>query len=754
MVDGKQARRLPRNGTTASVRVLAVIVLATTVQTCCALENGLARTPPLGWRSWNAYGGGVTQEKMEAVMEALVDTSRGASLLSLGYEFVGLDDGWQKCGAGINGSFHTASGDPIVDESKFPDMEGMVVKAHSLGLKAGWYLNNCICNERGLTGPIVDLIQRRDVVALRHFGFDGLKLDSCSEWNNLTRWNELINASGTTPILVENCHQGGLDPGSQQWHTYAKSTGGRFVHKLGYLSSGNDAQPVLVNVSLATCEAACVSDVRCAALCFEGADAKPAQPIANCYVKTASAGFVPYDASNGHCHFDGTVGDCPYNFYRTSGDINARWGSMLANIATVVKYLDANTSRPGAWAYPDMLEVGRLANATEDRTHFGLWAIASAPLILGFDAADAKVMDRVWSIVTNREVLHVSQSYAGSAGRRLEQSAEHQTWMKPLGGGRFAVLVLSNASGPIDVPVTLGKIDPLLNATGATVRVRDLYEHMELGWVAGGVWHARALGPHDSRMVSFTLEPPEPPLPCDLLTACATPSTCPTMAAEPPPSFDVVFTTTAGAFTVRTITAWAPPFARRFWQLSQLRYMEGAPFYRVDRLNASTAWVVQFGYRGQPAVDACWDRRQTSNDTWRTHAPGNVRGTVAFSMDAVKANPNCTSPEYCAQGFSTNIFVNYANNSRLDANGFAIFGTVVPPGMEVVDRLFAGYGEVQELCTNASHHPFCVGVGEACDGISMGRLLKEGDAYWRRQKPRLDSVWTVRLVTQSHEREV
>ena len=62
---------------------------------------------------------------------------------------------------------------------------------------------------------------------------------------------------------------------------------------------------------------------------------------------------------------------------------------------------------------------------------------------------------------------------------------------------------------------------------------------------------------------------------------------------------------------------------------------------------------------------------------------GNVRGTVAFSMDAVPPNKNCSSPQYCAQGFSTNIFINYANNTRLDPNGFAIFGEVLPPGMEV-----------------------------------------------------------------------
>ena len=713
------------------------------------LLNGLARTPPLGWRSWNAYGGSVTQAKMEAVMHAFADESRGFSLKSLGYEFVGLDDGWQKCGAGVNGSFHTAEGDPIIDATKFPDMKAMVAKAHELGLKAGWYLNNCICNERSFVGSFVDVIQERDVAALRRFGFDGLKLDSCSEWNNLTRWNEIINGSGSKPILLENCHQGGLTPGSRQWQTYVKqSTTGTYAHKLGYLSAGHDAASPLINSTFAACEAACTANTKCAALCFESDQAKPtSSPISKCYIKSAAAGFVPYDASNGHCHFDGTRDDCPFNFYRTSGDINAHWGSMLDNLASTVRYLAGNTSRPGAWAYPDMLEVGRLANSTEDRTHFGAWAIISAPMILGFDAADASVMERVWPVITNNEVLAVNQAWAGRAGQRLSATIEHQIWAKPLGGGRFAVLVFSNATAAITVSVDLGTVDPELNSSRA-VHARDLHLHQDLGRVTGGRWKAEALAPHDSRFVIFSLAAPSPPPPtCDLLAACVAPATCPAMSAEPPDEFDVIFETTAGNFTIRTTTAWAPPFARRFYQLSKLRYMEGAPFYRVDRLNASEAWVVQFGYRAEPAVDQCWDARQTSNDTWRTHAPGNVRGTVAFSMGAVPANKNCSSAEYCAQGFSTNIFVNYADNRRLDANGFAIFGTVVPPGMVVVDRLYAGYGEVAELCSvaNGSHTRFCNGTGSACEGVSMDRLVADGASYWRSAKPRLDSIVRVSL---------
>ena len=125
---------------------------------------------------------------------------------------------------------------------------------------------------------------------------------------------------------------------------------------------------------------------------------------------------------------------------------------------------------------------------------------------------------------------------AGSAGKRVELSTTHQVawdagrstaclrppshafarlrthlvwqlWGKPLGGGRVAALVLSNASTPITVRVELGKLDPALNATGhEVVTARDLYDHRELGEVTGGVWTAAELAPHDSRMVAFSLK--------------------------------------------------------------------------------------------------------------------------------------------------------------------------------------------------------------------------------------------------------
>eukprot|EP00911_Craspedida_sp_UC1_P002498 UC1_evm1s1857 len=252
-----------------------------------------------------------------------------------------------------------------------------------------------------------------------------------------------------------------------------------------------------------------------------------------------------------------------------------------------------------------------------------------------------------------------------------------------------------------------------------------------------------------------------PGLSCDLLEACLDPSSCTGLGETPPPHFRVLFETTAGSFNMSVTTAWAPPYAQRAWDLARLSYWQNARFYRVDShahdenhnknkhgngaktLLTTPPFVVQFGYAGQPQVDACWDANRTSNATWPP-ARSNVRGMVSFSMDAAVPSahyrPNCTSSKYCAVGFSTNIFVNYGNNSRLDAPGFAPIGVIDDPGMAVVDKLYAGYGEVADLCPVGASDPFCVGTGLQCEGVNMTTLVQSGNAYLEKGFPRLDYI--------------
>eukprot|EP00938_MAST-03A_sp_MAST-3A-sp1_P001451 g1451.t1 len=135
------------------------------------------------------------------------------SLLDLGYVSAGIDDCWQKCDSGpSNQGFHNASGYPIVDTTKFWDMQSMTSKAKSLGVKPGWYGNNCRCKEQQTrchmnANETNDSCFRGDVEATLNFGFESIKLDGCGDQKNVTHYAKLFNESGV-PVMIENCHNG------------------------------------------------------------------------------------------------------------------------------------------------------------------------------------------------------------------------------------------------------------------------------------------------------------------------------------------------------------------------------------------------------------------------------------------------------------------------------------------------------------------------------------------------------------------
>ena len=95
-----------------------------------------------GWRSWNAFYLDINEQRIYAQAEAMVRPMEGQNtpLSNAGFRSIGIDDGWQACGSGVNGSFHNAHGVPLVNESRFPDLARLNAKIHALGLKSGWYL--------------------------------------------------------------------------------------------------------------------------------------------------------------------------------------------------------------------------------------------------------------------------------------------------------------------------------------------------------------------------------------------------------------------------------------------------------------------------------------------------------------------------------------------------------------------------------------------------------------------------------------
>jgi hypothetical protein len=259
------------------------------------LDDGLALTPPLGWRSYNAFGGNVNQPLMEAMMDAMVDRSRlvdgtPTSLADLGYTRVGLDGGWNYCFA-ENHTFHLADGTPVWNAG-FPDPKEMVGKAHRLGLLPGWYLNNCGCAENAFEGEKLETIMQGSVRMLADQGWDGVKFDSCSQFHNLSRWAELINATGRR-VLIENCHQGAYTPGMVQWQGYLKNASAPrgFAHFQGMFHGlGDPAEPPLRRVTFDECRERCTArSDRCGGFTFASDSPSPSAPLDACYLKAAPA---------------------------------------------------------------------------------------------------------------------------------------------------------------------------------------------------------------------------------------------------------------------------------------------------------------------------------------------------------------------------------------------------------------------------------------------------------------------------------
>jgi alpha-galactosidase len=125
-------------------RAAGIIALGAVVAPAALMAKpDTADTPPMGWRSWNAFELGISQPILTDVIDALATPrpiwdGRNASLVSLGYTRVGIDEGWEKCGAGVNGSWHDQSGRPIVDTHLFPDLTALVAHAHGSGAKLDW----------------------------------------------------------------------------------------------------------------------------------------------------------------------------------------------------------------------------------------------------------------------------------------------------------------------------------------------------------------------------------------------------------------------------------------------------------------------------------------------------------------------------------------------------------------------------------------------------------------------------------------
>jgi peptidyl-prolyl cis-trans isomerase A (cyclophilin A) len=184
----------------------------------------------------------------------------------------------------------------------------------------------------------------------------------------------------------------------------------------------------------------------------------------------------------------------------------------------------------------------------------------------------------------------------------------------------------------------------------------------------------------------------------------------PSEATAPAPAvFKVKMETTKGGFVVEVHRDWAPLGADRFYSRVKAGFFTDLAFFRVVK-----GFMVQLGIHGDPAVSRQWRSATIKDDP--TGKQSNKRGMVTFAT----AGPDMRT---------TQIFINYGNNSRLDSMGFPPFGKVVD-GMKVVDAIEGMYGE---------------GAPEG-RGPMQDRIQSQGNAYLKASFPKLDYVKRATIV--------
>lgn len=182
------------------------------------------------------------------------------------------------------------------------------------------------------------------------------------------------------------------------------------------------------------------------------------------------------------------------------------------------------------------------------------------------------------------------------------------------------------------------------------------------------------------------------------------------LKAQAPAEYKVLFSTTRGDFTVTVHRAWAPVGADRFYNLVRHHYYDNASFFRV-----LPGFVVQFGISAYPAVNKVWSKATIKDDSV---TQSNRRGYITY---AASPHPNTRT---------TQVFINLADNQRLDGSGFAPFGEVDGQGMKVVEMMYEGYGE---------------GAPQGA-GPDQEQMQIKGKPYLDKGWPKLDYVKTARLV--------
>lgn len=417
-----------------------------------ANTQGQAPTPPMGWNSWNAFGGDVDEQKVMASAQIIKDSG----LADRGYRFIGIDDGWWL-------KRRQGDGRLMVRTSTFPSAASadgatsfrpLTDRLHAMGLKAGIYsdIGRNTCSQ--VFGSPQDKGLPEGSQAEREVGLYGHTAQDIDLF--FREWNFDL-------IKVDGCGIRALAPDSERVKT-------GLYRALG---------PVIDFDSVPRTDVAEVKRLY-RAVGAALAKARPADDYVFSLCLWGSADVRSWAKDVG-------------NISRTSEDISPTWPRMLYNFDTVARR--PLYAHPGSWNDPDMLYIGKgdfdAAHPVEARSHLSMWAMVSAPLLIGMDLRRA-TPDQI-TLLGKPEVIAVDQDPAGNQAVLAYDAEEVQILVKTLASGDKAVAVFNRSAQAIDATLTARQI----KLTGP-VALTDLWSGTQSSFSGETKLH---LAPHETLLM-------------------------------------------------------------------------------------------------------------------------------------------------------------------------------------------------------------------------------------------------------------
>lgn len=475
-------------------------------------NNGVALTPPMGWSSWNTFRNTI-DEKLIKDMACAIDKT---GLKDAGYQYINLDDCWQS-------SLRTPDGKLQGDLTRFPrGMKPLIDEINEMGFKVGLYTSNGTLTCEDLPASLYN--EAVDADTLAEWGVEYFKYDFChnepiptiapslikicigkpgeidfielmASHGIISEGAKVTEDSRTESGYVVSGLCGGLGkltfdsidaPHEGEYSlTIVFRKGGQkrkflvcrvngeteydcyFPESKGWTPDGRLQVKIRLKKGLNTLEffnpIASKADSAQRQYIHMG---KQLQRATKEYAEKTGAEEKPicYSICEWGRNKPWKWGSKAGNLWRTTFDIKPFWISMIGIYEQNVRLY--KYASPGCWNDPDMLEVGvGELTAEENKTHFSLWCMMAAPLILGNDIrkfikADGTTEEgnKILDILKNKELIAIDQDRQGLQAKRIFTNGITDILAKPLENRELALCFLNKSSQTKNISTSIAKL--------------------------------------------------------------------------------------------------------------------------------------------------------------------------------------------------------------------------------------------------------------------------------------------------------